>query len=120
MYRFIYAVIRLLYYLPMERMTEELLATIEQLKEENKKLRELKCVPSNLKTAIRIDKENERLEKENKNLKEEIWKLGLHIKAKDEAYIKLLRDYEELKESSETKEETLIKAIGDIFNKLKN
>jgi hypothetical protein len=33
--------------------------------------------------------------------------------------MKLLKDYEKLKESSETKEETLIKAIGDICNKLK-
>lgn len=60
------------------------------------------------------------LEEENKKLNEEIWKLGLHIEAKDKAYIKLLKDYEELKESSETKEETLIKAIGYIFNKLKD
>ena len=51
-------------------------------------------------------------------LQDEIWKLRLHIEAKDEAYMKLLKDYEKLKESSETKEETLIKAIGDIFNKL--
>jgi hypothetical protein len=34
--------------------------------------------------------------------------------------MKLLKDYEELKDNSETKEETLIKAIGDIFNKLKD
>ena len=53
-------------------------------------------------------------------LQDEIWKLRLHIEAKDEAYMKLLKDYEKLKESSETKEETLIKAIGDIFNKLKD
>ena len=51
-------------------------------------------------------------------LQDEIWKLRLHIEAKDEAYMKLLKDYEKLKESSETKEETLIKKIGDIFNKL--
>ena len=59
------------------------------------------------------------LEKENKKLKEEIESLKLHIEAKDKAYMSLLKDYEKLKESSETKEETLIKAIGDIFNKLK-
>lgn len=43
-----------------------------RLEEENKKLRDLKCVPSNLKTLIRIDKENERLEEENKKLKEDL------------------------------------------------
>ena len=53
-------------------------------------------------------------------LQDEIWKLRLHIEAKDEAYMKLLKDYEKLKESSETKEITLIKAIWDIFNKLKD
>lgn len=72
---------------------------------------------------IRIDDYKEVMDKREKVVKwleEEIWKLKLHIEAKDEAYMKLLKDYEELKENSETKEETLIKAIGDIFNKLKD
>ena len=46
--------------------------TLKEVREENKKLRELKCVPSNLKTLIRIDKENERLEEENKKLKSDL------------------------------------------------
>lgn len=39
----------------------------------------------------------EKLLEENKKLKEENEKLNLHIEAKDEAYMKLLKDYEELK-----------------------
>jgi hypothetical protein len=39
----------------------------------------------------------EELVKENRKLKEEIESLKLHIDAKDTAYMKLLKDYEELK-----------------------
>ena len=53
---------------------------IAELEEENKKLRELKCVPSNLKTTIRIDKENERLEEENKKLNIKVASLEWEIK----------------------------------------
>lgn len=60
------------------------------------------------------------LEEENKKLREENDKLNLHIEAKDTAYMKLLKDYEELKESSKYKEETLTNAIWEIFNKLTN
>lgn len=76
---------------------------IDELLEENKELRAY---------ADNLDSEND-------NQAIEIESLKLHIEAKDEAYMSLLKDYEKLKESSETKEETLIKAIGDIFNKLK-
>ena len=41
--------------------------------------------------------ELKKLKEENKKLKEEIESLKLHIEAKDEAYMKLLKDYEELK-----------------------
>lgn len=63
--------------LPIDRMTEELLATIEQLKEENKKLRDY---------ADNLDSENdnqaieiEELKKENKKLKEEISSLRIEL-----------------------------------------
>jgi hypothetical protein len=44
--------------------------------------------------------------------------LKLHIETKDEAYMKLLKDYEELKDNSKCEEETLTKAIWEIINKL--
>jgi len=51
-------------------------------------------------------------------LETEIWRLKLHIETKDEAYMKLLKDYEELKDNSKCEEETLTKAIWEIINKL--
>jgi len=61
------------------------------LKEENKKLRELKCAPSNLKTLIRIDKENERLEEENKKLKEELEETKNDLEHRD-SFFSIMRD----------------------------
>ena len=53
-------------------------------------------------------------------VREENRKLRLHIEAKDRAYMSLLKDYENLKENKKVQDEAMIKAIGDIFNKLKD
>ena len=112
MYRFIYAVIRLLYYLPMElwdlmnaslkALLNEQYKLVAELREENKNLKkELELVRKNTRANVEtLDNmywENVDLKKENKELQRENDKLKIHIEAKDKAYMDLLADYNYLK-----------------------
>lgn len=55
------------------------------------------------------------LEEENKKLNEEIESLKLHIEAKDEAYMKLLKDYEKIKDDREYMKEKLENDLGKML-----
>jgi chromosome segregation ATPase len=86
----------------MERMTEELLATIEQLKEENKNL---KLIQETNEKQIQNDiKERDELREEIKTLKEKVETLELWLDNKEklnEEYRKLIQKIDQLEEENE-------------------
>ena len=117
--RFIYLIYnyRLLYYLPMERMSKTIEISVydlQELRNENKNLKkELELVRKNTRTNVEtLDNmywENVDLKKENKELQRENDTLKIRIEAKDKAYMDLLADYNYLKARIKKTERAFIK-----------